>query len=152
MWRRTHHPRGPSDRGAVRFGHLALSPQSLKTPACCSGVVDGMLGVAVAEVVLDQPQVVALVGEVVAAGVSEHVRVDARQASALRGEAYEIADGLPGERLATLGQEQPGQLVLPGGEVAPDDTQLVAGDRLLDGLVLRTEFLHLQRKLVPWKL
>jgi len=73
----------PSDREAVRFGHLASSPQPFEAPACCSGVMDGVLGVAVAEIVLDQAQIVALVGQVVAAGVAERVRVDARQASAL---------------------------------------------------------------------
>ncbi len=61
-----------------------------------------------AEIVLDQPQVVALVGEVVATGVAKRVRVDARQAGTLGSEAHEIADGLPGERLAALRQEQPG--------------------------------------------
>ncbi len=54
-----------------------------------------MLGVAVAEVVLDQPQIMALVGEGVAAGVPQRVRVDAWQAGALSGEAHEVADSLP---------------------------------------------------------
>ncbi len=67
----------PSDRETVRFGHLASPPQPLEAPACRAGVVDGMLRVAVAEVVLDQPQIMALVGEVVAAGVAQCVRVDA---------------------------------------------------------------------------
>jgi len=45
-------------------------------------VVDGVLGVAVAEVVLDQPKVMALVGEGMSAGVAQRVRVHARQAGA----------------------------------------------------------------------
>jgi len=61
------------------------------------------------------------------------VRVDARQAGALGGKAHEVADGLPSERLAALGQEQPGQVAPPRGTVAPDRAQLVAGDGLLDG-------------------
>ena len=71
--------------------------------------MDGVLGIAVAEVVLDQAQVVALVGEVVAAGVPERVRVDARQTGAPGGEADKVADGLPGKRLAAFRQEQPGR-------------------------------------------
>ena len=47
----------------------------------------------------------AFVGQVVAAGVAQHVRVDAGQAAALSGETDEVADGLAGERLAALGQE-----------------------------------------------
>ena len=69
-----------------------------------------------AEVVLDQAQVVALVGEVVAAGVPERVRVDARQASAPGGEAHEVADGLPGERLARRGRAARAQRP-PGGAI-----------------------------------
>jgi len=57
----------PSDREAVRFGHLASPPQPVEVPPCRAGVVDGVLGVAVAQVVLDQAQVMALVGQVVAA-------------------------------------------------------------------------------------
>ena len=47
--------------------------------------------------------------------------------------ADEVVDGLPGERLAALGGEQPGQRVGAGGKMALDGAQLVAGDRLLDG-------------------
>lgn len=83
-----------------------------------------MLGVAVAEVVLDGPQVMALVGEVMAAGVAQRVGVDAWQAGAHGREAHEVADGLPGERLAAFGPEQPRQVALPYGEVAPDRAQL----------------------------
>ena len=32
-------PTRPSDREAVRFGHLASPPQSLEAPACRTGVV-----------------------------------------------------------------------------------------------------------------
>ncbi len=95
--------------------------------------MDGVLGVAVAQIVLDKAQVMALVGKVVAAGVAKYVRVVAREAGALGGEAYEVADGLPCGRLAALGHEQPGQAALPHGEVAPDRPQFVAGDGLLHG-------------------
>ncbi len=56
----------PSNREDVRFGHLALSPQPFEAMAGSAGVVDGVLGVAVAEVILDQPEIMALVGEIVA--------------------------------------------------------------------------------------
>src|SRR3954471_11415939 len=95
--------------------------------------MDGVLGIAVAEVVLDQTQVVALVGEVVAAGVPERVWVDVRQTGAPGGEADKVANGLPGKRLAALRQEQPGQVAPAHGEVAPDRTQLVADNGLLHG-------------------
>ncbi len=89
-------------------------------------------------------QVMAHVGKVVAAGVAKYVRVDTREAGALGGEAYEVTDGLPCERLAALGQEQPGQAALPYGEVAPYRPQFVAGDGLLHGQPA-LEPLHPQR-------
>ena len=45
---------------------------------------------------------------------------------------HDIIDGLAGELCLPLGDEQPGQIVLPGGEVALDRAQLIAGDRVLD--------------------
>jgi hypothetical protein len=39
------------------------------------GVPDGVLDVAVAEVVLDRPRVVALIGELEAAGMTQYVRM-----------------------------------------------------------------------------
>jgi len=55
-----------------------------------------VFGVAVAEVVLDQMQVITLVGEVEAAGMAQHVWMDRRQASACGSRR------LPGQRLASL--------------------------------------------------
>ncbi len=56
-------PSRPSDREAVRFGHLSSSPQPLEAPTRRAGVVNGVPGVAVTEVVLDEAEVVALVGQ-----------------------------------------------------------------------------------------
>ena len=95
--------------------------------------MDGVPGVAVAEVVLDQPQVVTLVGQREAAGVPQRVRMHAGQAGALGRRGDQVVDRLAGHGLAALGGEQPGQRVGAGGEVALDGAQLVAGDRLLDG-------------------
>jgi hypothetical protein len=53
----------------VGFYPPALPPQRLKPRAGEAGVLGGVLGISVAEVVLHGAQVSALVGEVVAAGV-----------------------------------------------------------------------------------
>jgi hypothetical protein len=42
-------------------------PEPFKAAACNPGVMDGVLGIAVSEVILDEPQVVAAIGEVEAA-------------------------------------------------------------------------------------
>ena len=47
-------------------------------------------------------------------------------------EPHDIIDGLAGELCLSLGHEQPGQIVLLGGEVALDGAEFVAGDRVLD--------------------
>ena len=47
------------------------------------GVVDGVSGIEMAEVVLNGPQLRPLVGEVKAAGVPQHVRVNSGQPGAL---------------------------------------------------------------------
>ena len=44
----------------------------------------------------------------------------------------QIIDRLASHRLTPLGDEQPGQCVRAGGEIAPDGAQLVTGDGLLD--------------------
>ena len=46
-----------NDRESMHFGHLASPSPPLEPPACYSGLVDRVLGVAMAEVVLDQPKV-----------------------------------------------------------------------------------------------
>ena len=62
----------------------ALSPpQSFEPVPGGSGVADGVLGMAVAEIVLDQAKIIASVGEREAAGVAQHVRVDRRQRRAI---------------------------------------------------------------------
>src|SRR4051794_10877386 len=123
----------PSDREAVRFGHLRLSPQSLEAPTRCAGVVDGVPGVAMAEVVLDEAEVVALVSQREAARLAQRVRMHPRQASTFGRRGDQVVDRLRGERLAAFGDEQPGQRVGAGGERTLDGAQLVAGNRLLDG-------------------
>ena len=111
---------------------LRSPPQPFEAPACRSGVMDGVLGVTVAQVVLNDPQIVALVGKMKAAGVTQGMRMNAVQPGALGRRSDEVVDRLPSEWLAALGKEQPGQFASAPGEVTPDRAQLVAGDGLLD--------------------
>ena len=65
---------GP-DRPILALDNLVL-PESLESIRCEVGVPHGVRDVPVTEVVLEGSSVVALVGELVAAGVPQHVRVD----------------------------------------------------------------------------
>jgi len=60
------------------------------------------------------------------------VRPDAPEHCGLASDAHDIIDGLAGELCLPLGNEQPRQVVFPGGEIALDGAQLIAGDRVLD--------------------
>lgn len=91
----------------------ALPPEPFKAAAGGAGAVDGVPWVAVAEMVLDEPQVVALVGEREAAKMPQRVRVDTGQARR-RGSCDEVVHHLAGQRLAALGDKQPGQRVGTG--------------------------------------
>src|SRR4051794_6175401 len=46
---------------------------------------------------------------------------------------YQVIDGLSGERLATFRDEEPGEAVRTGGQMALDCAEFIAGDRLFDG-------------------
>ena len=72
--------------------------------------MDGMSGIAVAKVILDQPEVVAPIRECEATGVPEHVRMNRRQYGTLRRGRDQVIDGLTGERLAAFRDEEPGGL------------------------------------------
>jgi hypothetical protein len=62
-----------------------------------------------AEIVLDGAQVCALVGQIVAAAVTQGVWVHVLQAGVPRDRANRIIDALARERLAALRNEQPAQ-------------------------------------------
>ena len=88
-------PSWPSDREGVRFGHLALSPQPLEAPPRRAGIMDGVPEVTVAEVVLDEPEIMALIGQGEAAGVSQRVRMHPGQPGPLRRGGDQVVDSLP---------------------------------------------------------
>ena len=71
-----------------------------------------------AEPILDQSEVLALVGERVPARVTQHVRVDVTEAGAPAGRGDHVADRSAHHLAAALRHEQPGQRVLTGREVA----------------------------------
>ena len=75
---------------------------------------------------------VPLIRKVIAAAVTQHVRPHPAELRLFAGKADDIIDGLAGKLCLPLGHEQPGQTVLPGGEVALDGAEFVAGDRVLD--------------------
>jgi hypothetical protein len=109
-----------------------LPPQPLKPVASDARVVRGVLWIAVPEVILHGAQIGAPVGQVVAAAVAKHVRPHPPQLGRLAGDPHDVVHGLAGELRLPLGDEQPGELVLAGGEVPLEGAQLVASDRLLD--------------------
>src|SRR4051812_20000068 len=113
-------------------GIWSAAPEPLEPPAVSPCVVDGVSGIAVAEVVLDEAQIVPLVGEREAAGMAQRVRVHPQQTGTLGRCGDQVIDRLPGHGLTALGDEQPGQRVGSGSKVAPDGAQLVTGDGLLD--------------------
>jgi hypothetical protein len=62
-----------------------------------AGVMGRVLWIAVAEIVLHSAQIRALVGQVVAAGMAQHVRPDAPELCSLASDPRDIIDGLAGE-------------------------------------------------------
>ena len=111
---------------------LSSFPQPVEAHGGRSGVVGGVAWVAVAEVVLDQAQVVAAVGQREAAGVAQHVGPDAAEAGALADAPEQVVHRLARHGLAPLGDEEPGQIVVAHGQPALDGAQLVARDWVLD--------------------
>ena len=66
--------RAEADHGNIRRGLIA--PEILE-PICRQfSVAGGMLNVAVPQIMLDRPRVLPVVGQLVAGGVAQHVRMD----------------------------------------------------------------------------
>src|SRR3982750_1676901 len=95
-------------------------PEPLEPAASHAGVMDRVLGVAMAQVVLDKTQIVALVGQIEATRVAQHMRMDGPEPRPLGGRADKVVHRLAGERLATLRDEQPRQPIPPRREIALD--------------------------------
>src|SRR3954467_9671768 len=83
-------------------GIWSAAPEPLEPPAVSPRVVDGVPGIAVAEVVLDEAQIVPLVGEREAAGMAQRVRMDVGEAGARRRRRDEVVHRLTRHRLAPL--------------------------------------------------
>jgi hypothetical protein len=106
--------RGPGACSRAWWGHrrgryilLPISTTPRTVPAN-TGVMGGVLRIAVAEVVLHGAEIRALVGEVVAAGVAEHVGPNPTELGLFAGEPDDVVDGPAGELCLPLGHEQPG--------------------------------------------
>jgi len=91
-----------------------------------------MSGVAVAQVILDQPEIVAPIRQGEAARVPQHVWMDRRQSGTPCRRRDQVVDRLTGECLATLRYEQPGESVQTGGQIALDRAEFITRDRLFD--------------------
>src|SRR3954468_19288182 len=89
-------------------------PEPLEPAAGHARVMDRVLGVAMAQVVLDEAQIVALVGKVEATRVAQHMRVDGPEPRPLGCRADQVIHRLARERLVALGDEQPQQPNRPG--------------------------------------
>ena len=103
--------------GATRWYFSSVfgsTPDPFKAAAGDACVMDGMSWVAVAEVILDQPEIVAPNRESETTGVPQHVRVNWRQSGARRRGPDQVIDGLAGERLAAFRDEEPGESVRTG--------------------------------------
>ena len=91
-----------------------------------------VFGVAVPEVILDEPQVVTLIRQVKPAGMPQHVRMKRTESGAPGSDADEVVDRLPGHRLPAFRHKQPRQGVVTGVQVTLDRPQFVAGDGVFD--------------------
>ena len=90
---------------------LRLLPQAFEPMPGNAGVMGGVLGIAVAEVILHRAQIGR---KVIAAAVTQHVRPHPAELRLFAGKADDIIDGLAGKLCLPLGHEQPGADCPPG--------------------------------------
>ena len=64
---------------------MRSTPEAFKPAAGDARIVNGVLRIPVAKIVVDEPQIVAAIGEIEATGMAQHVRPDRRQAGPRRG-------------------------------------------------------------------
>jgi hypothetical protein len=67
----------------------------------------------------------ALVGEVVTAGVAQHMGPDVAELCGFASDPHDVVDGLAGELRLALRDKEPWQVVGAGGEIALDGAELV---------------------------
>src|SRR5215468_274257 len=120
-WRRT---RSSRLRTPTFIG--GLLPQPLEPVPGDARVVGGVLWIVVPEVILDGAQIGAPVGQVAAAAVTQHVPPHPPKLRSLTSDSHNVVHGLADQLRLPLGDEQPGEIVFPGVEVALDGVQLVA--------------------------
>ncbi len=92
-----------------------------------------MSGVAMAKVILDQPEIIARIRECESTEVRQYVRMDWGQSGVRRPGRDQVIDGLACTRLAALGYEKPGKAVGARCQIALDRAKFVTRDRLFDG-------------------
>ena len=76
----------------MRLTYGRLVPHALKPARSNARIAAGMLGIAVTEPVLDEAEVLTFVCEGVAAGVTQHVRVDLSEPGAPPGGGDHVID------------------------------------------------------------
>src|SRR5256885_1212238 len=74
-------------------------------------VAGGVFGVPMPQIILDHAQIIATIGQGVAAAMPQHVGMDMKPyASAFAGDAYQVVDGKARELIAALCEKEPRQL------------------------------------------
>src|SRR5713101_5412209 len=78
-------------------------PESFEPARRQLGIADGVRDISVAQVLLDRPRVVPLIGQLETAGVAEHVGMNREgEAGSLADARHELPDGRGGERPSAL--------------------------------------------------
>jgi len=114
--------------------HANLSPEILKAVRRKLRVAHCMLDVTVAEISLQSPRIVSLVGEGKAAGVPQHVRVSLKsKPGGLASALYHAGKASRGERRAALRREHKGGLRILHPSQAAQRPQLITADRVRAG-------------------
>jgi hypothetical protein len=118
-------------RGSPFLTRTASVPPEISKPVGCHlGVPDRVLDVLVPEVVLQGPRIVTIVGELEAAGMAQHVRMDGKgDLGSLAEPGNEMVEAERAHRPATLGNEDVGL----AGVIAPElaqSTDFIAPDRV----------------------
>src|SRR5512135_3114032 len=83
-----------------------LSPEPLEAGRCGACVSDGVSDVPMAEVILNEPRVVLVIGQIVAGGVAQHVGMDVEtELGAFASLLDEVVDCLSSHRAAFAEEE-----------------------------------------------